>query len=349
MCNDRVASRLLLFRVYLGLLATFWVSWLKQSIWLASVPVDQILQRKTCRFTRNFTEFSLLFFSEKVLLIFTGRYCPKASHGVGPRWWPRTATRKHERRVFSRMLQDGFRAQGGRNQTDAHSIPLIVQVGFVWRRKLTAGPTQINYSGNCSRLFIARHSALTVCTTKFRIVCSKTQLTAEMGPHSESTPLPSSYWNYENNSFVFNGIILYRRLDQMKQTKNWLVTIKFPFSDFHDMKLMSKKKFHLKFQQFPVHCADSSAVHHNFTQFSLCFWDCPSGSGCSSSESLLLSLLGLTWRWPDVVATSGNHGWQLKKMNQLLLILEHQVLPVGPADHLGHTHRKCQSVDDLFE
>ena len=161
MCNDWVASRLLLFRVYLGLLATLWVSWLKQSIWLASVPVDQILQRKTCRFTRNFTEFSLLlFFSEKVLLIFTGRYRPKASHGVGPRWWPRTATRKHERRVFSRMLQDGFRAQGGRNQTDAHSIPLIVQVGFVWRRKLTAGPTQINYSGNCSRLFIARHSAL---------------------------------------------------------------------------------------------------------------------------------------------------------------------------------------------
>ena len=65
MCNDRVASRLLLFRVYLGLLATFWVSWLKQSIWLASVPVDQILQRKTCRFTRNFTEFSLLFFRKK--------------------------------------------------------------------------------------------------------------------------------------------------------------------------------------------------------------------------------------------------------------------------------------------
>ena len=65
MCNDRVASRLLLFRVYLGLLATFWVSWLKQSIWLASVPVDQILQRKTCRFTRNFTEFSLLFFFRK--------------------------------------------------------------------------------------------------------------------------------------------------------------------------------------------------------------------------------------------------------------------------------------------
>ena len=165
------------------------------------------------------------------------------------------------------MLQDGFRAQGGRNQTDAHSIPLIVQVGFVWRRKLTAGPTQINYAGNCSRLFIARHSALTVCTTKFRIVCSKTQLTAEMGPHSESTPLPSSYWNYENNSFVFNRIILYRRLDQMKQTKNWLVTIKFPFSDFHDMKLMSKKNFIWNFNSFLFIAqtrAQSTIISHNF-------------------------------------------------------------------------------------